>query len=101
MWSVKTLVGTTNNKVKINADTGEILKKEADDTNDKEEAIDLTSPMTPQDAQQKALEKLDGPIRGWKIEWDNGRHEYQFDIGDVDNTSEVTVDVESGNVTID
>lgn len=101
VWSVKTLVDTTDHKVKINADTGEILKQESDDTDDKEEAINLTSPMTPQDAQQKALDKLDGAIRSWKLEWDDGRREYQFDIGDVDDTSEVTVDVDSGNVTID
>lgn len=101
VWSVKTLVGTTDFKVKIDADTGEILKKESDDTDDKEEAIDLNSPMTPEDAQQKALAEQDGAIRSWKLEWDDGRREYQFDIGDIDDTVEVTVDVESGNVTLD
>lgn len=101
VWSVKTLVDTTDHKVKINADTGEILKQESDDTDDKEEAIDLTSPMTPQDAMQKALDKQDGAIRSWKLEFDDGRREYQFDIGEMDNTTEVTVDVESGDVTLD
>ncbi len=101
VWSVKTLVGTTDHKVKINADTGEILAQESDDTDDKEEAIDLTSPMTPQDAQQKALAEQDGAIRSWKLEFDDGRRTYEFDIGDIDNTTEVTVDVDSGEVTLD
>ncbi len=101
VWSVKTLVDTTDNKVKINADTGEILKQESDDTDDKEEAIDLSSPLTPEDAQQQALAKQDGAIRSWKLQFDDGRREYQFDIGDLDNTTEVTVDVDSGDVTLD
>ncbi len=101
VWSVKTLTDSTDNKVKIDADTGEILKKESDDTDDTEEAIDLDSPMTLQDAQQKALNEQDGAIRGWKLEWDDGRREYQFDIGDMDDTTEVTVDVDSGDVTLD
>lgn len=101
VWSVKTLVDTTDNKVKINADTGEILKQESEDTDDKEEAIDLSSPLTLEEAQQKALDEQDGAIRSWKLEFDDGRREYQFDIGDLDDTTEVTVDVESGEVTLD
>lgn len=101
VWSVKTLVENTDHKVKINADTGEVLTKESDDTDDSEEAIDLDSPMTLQDAQQKALDEQDGAIRSWKLEWDDNRRTYQFDIGDMDDTTEVSVDVESGDVTLD
>ena len=51
-------------------------------------------------AQHKALGKQDGVIRSWKLEFDDGRHEYQFDIGDLDATTAVTVDINSGEVTL-
>lgn len=101
-WSVKTLVSGTDHEVEINADTGKILETEKESTNDTEKPISLTDPMPLQEAQKLALQKVEGPIRGWKLEWDDGIKAYQFDIGDGQGDEvEVTVNVEDGSVTVD
>lgn len=101
IWSVKTLVDGTDHEVEINADTGEVVEHEQDSTDDQEQAIDLNDPMTFDEALDLAREKVDGPLREWKLEWDDGRREYQFDLGDLDDAQEVTVDVETKDVRLD
>lgn len=100
-WSVKTLVDGTDNKVKIDADSGEIIKHEEDSTDDEEKAIDLDDPMSFSEARDLALDKRDGRISSWKYEWDDGRYEWQFDIDDGSDTEEVTVDAETGATELD
>ena len=101
-WSVKTLVDGTDHKVTINADTGDVVAHEQESTDDQEKAIDLEDPMTQEEAQKLALKKIEGPIEGWKLEWDDGMYQYQFDIGDGQgDEQEVTVDAENGNVSVD
>lgn len=100
-WDVKILAGTTDHKVVIDAATGEIVKAESDTTDDEEKAIDLDSPMTFDEALDRATAEEDGELRGWKLEYDDGMFQYQFDIASGADKQEVTVDVETGDVTLD
>src|SRR5699024_11901569 len=100
--SGKTLVPGTDHTVEIDADTGKALESAKQPTHDTEKAIDLDQPMKQQEAQKLALEKVEGPVRGWKLEWDDGVRAYEFDIGDGQgDETEVTINVENGNVTVD
>ncbi|WP_152352494.1 PepSY domain-containing protein [Brachybacterium subflavum] len=100
-YDVKILSGSDDYKVTIDAVSGNVVHSEHESTNDTEKAIDLSGPMTFDDALDKASQKADGPLRGWKLEWDDGRREYQFDIGPEHETPEVTVDVDSGSTRLD
>lgn len=100
-WTVKTRVSNTDNEVEINAEDGTVLQTETDDTDDAEEPIDLSSPLTKDEAQEIALGEVAGPIRSWKLEWDDEGTEYQFDIGDPGSTQEVNVNVDSKDVHVD
>ena len=81
--------------------TGEVISQETDQTSDTEEAIDLDDPMTYDEALEKATGEVDDALRGWKYEWDDGGFEYQFDLGSMEDDTEVSVDPESGDVTTD
>jgi len=101
VWSVKTLVDGTDHEVEIDADSGEVLDHEQESTDDQEQAVDLDAPMTFQDALTKAQDEVDGPVSGWKLEWDDGMTAYQLDIGSGSEEREVTVNVDTGEVTVD
>lgn len=101
VWSVKTLIDGTDHKVKIDADTGDVLDHEQESTDDQEQAVDLDSPMTWDDALAKAQAEVDGPVSGWKLEWDDQMAAYEFDIGSGSEEIEVTVNVDTGETTVD
>ena len=98
---MKILAGTTDHKVVIDAVTGEVVADESETTDDQEKAIDLNDPMTYDDALKAATAERDGELRGWKLEYDDGMIQYQFDIADGADEQEVTVDAETGDVTVD
>jgi len=77
------------------------VRDEQDRTDDQEQAIDLAQPMAYDAALEKALAARDGELRGWKLEWDDGRRQYQFDIAQEGVENEVTVLVDSGQLTVD
>ena len=102
VYELDILVGTTDHDVEIHADTGEVLDHEKDDTNDKEQAIDLASPMTWETARDKALGAVQGRITSWKLEWNDNANSYEFDIEDSSSDeTEVQVNVDTGEVRID
>jgi uncharacterized membrane protein YkoI len=72
-----------------------------DDADDKEQAIDLNDPMTFDDALKRAQKKSDGKLVSWKLEFDDGKQEYQFDFEKDGEDTEVTVDTESKRVSVD
>src|SRR5699024_1109903 len=88
-------------QVSTDPEPGDALDQETEQTPDTEKAIDLNDPMTYDEALDKATQEVDDALRGWKYERDDGQYEYQFDLGSVDDTSEVTVNAESGDVTQD
>lgn len=100
-WDVKILAGTTDHKVIIDAASGEIVADETETTDDQEQAVDLEDPMTYDEALEKATAEVDGELRGWKLEFDDGMTQYQFDLAVGGDEQEVTVDADSGAVTVD
>lgn len=102
VYELNILVGNVDHDVDISADTGDVLDHEQDDTNDKEQAIDLDSPMTWETARDKALGVEQGRITSWKLEWDDNRTSYEFDVENSSgDETEVTVDVDTGEVRTD
>lgn len=100
-YDVKIMDGTTDHKVVIDADSGEVVRDESEDSDDKEEAIDLDAPMTFDEAYDLAKDKGTGALSGWKLEYDDGQREFQFDFDDNGTETEVSVNVESKKVTLD
>lgn len=100
-YDVKIMDGKTDHKVVIDADSGKVVRDESEDSDDKEKAIDLESPMTYDEAYDLTKDKGEGRVSGWKLEYDDGQREYQFDFDDKGNETEVTVNVESKKVTVD
>ena len=100
-WDVKILAGSTDHKVIIDAVSGDVVADESEETDDQEQAVDLEDPMTYDDALEKATAEVDGELRGWKLEYDDGMIQYQFDLTAGADEQEVTVDAETGDVTVD
>ncbi|WP_166973446.1 PepSY domain-containing protein [Brevibacterium atlanticum] len=100
-YDIKIMDGDTDHKVVIDADSGKVIRDESESSDDSEKSIDLKSPMTYDEAFELAKKKASGTLAGWKLEYDDGQREYQFDFDDNGDEVEVTVDVESKNVTTD
>lgn len=102
VYEVDVLVGSVDHDFDINADTGEVLEHDQDDTDDQEQAINLDSPMTWETARDKALGAVQGRVTSWKLEWDDDHTSYEFDIEDASgDETEVEINVDSGDVRID
>lgn len=106
MYSVKVLTEASgqdndDHKVLIDPVSGDVTDQETESTSDQEEAIDLDDPMTYDEALDKATREVDDALRGWKYEWDDGQLEYQFDLGPMEETTEVTVLADSGDIRTD
>lgn len=100
VWTVETLTGGTDHEVEIDADTGAVLDHEQD-SGDDERAVDPTDPMTPERAMELATAEVDGPVRAWQLQWDDGAKVYEVEIGSGDEDEDVIVAVDSGQVTVD
>ncbi|MGR6089212.1 MULTISPECIES: PepSY domain-containing protein [Brevibacterium] len=100
-YEVSILDGNTDHDVEIDAETGKIAEHEQDSTDDKEKAIDLNDPMAFDDALKLAQKKADGKLVSWKLEFDDGKQEYQFDFEKGSGDVEVTVDTDSKRVSVD
>ncbi|WIY82724.1 PepSY domain-containing protein [Propionimicrobium sp. PCR01-08-3] len=101
-WDIQILVDGVDHEVEINADSAEVVNHEQEQTSDQEQQVDLNTPMTLQQAQDLATAEVDGPISGWKLEWDDGMTTYEFDIGaDNGREVEVSVNVETGAVVVE
>ena len=100
-YEVKILKDRTDYDIDVDAQSGEVVKTEDDTTDDSEKAIDLTDPMSFDEALRLASEQGKGRLTSWKLESDDDRIEYQFDYDDAGTESEVTVDVRTKKVTVD
>lgn len=101
-WELELVLDGTQHELDIDATTGEVTQHETDDDDDRDPVVDVTAPMTPQEALEIALGEEPGRVSGWELGSDDDRVQYQIEIvrpegGDVD----VEVDVDSGDVRID
>ena len=99
-WEVKILDGTTKHEVEIDAVSGEVIKHDTGTTNDTEKLVDLARPLPLEEAMRLALAERDGAVGEWKLEYDDGRVAYQFDITADGQEKEVVVDVETKEVRV-
>lgn len=86
--------------VDLDADTGAVLRKQTDEDDGDDRPLDLTSPMTWEQALEAAQQVRSGTVRGWGVEWDDGVQQFRFDIGDGD-TEDVVVDTRTGQAHLD
>lgn len=100
-YDVKIMDGATDHKVVVDADTGKVVRDESEDSDDTEKSIDLKTPMAYDEAYNLAKDKGQGRLSGWKLEYDDGQREYQFDFDDNGSETEVTVDVDSKKAMVD
>lgn len=100
-YDVKIMDGATDHKVVVDADTGKVVRDESEDSDDTEKSIDLKTPMAYDEAYNLAKDKGQGRLSGWKLEYDDGQREYQFDFDDNGSETEVAVNVESKKVMVD
>ncbi|WP_147918067.1 PepSY domain-containing protein [Ruania zhangjianzhongii] len=101
VWTIDTITGGTDHEVEIDADTGDVLDHEQESSDDQVEAVDPADPMTPEQAIDLAVAEVDGPVRSWQLEFDDGERTYQVEITADGDEVEVTVDVASGAVSVD
>ena len=101
VWAIDTLVEGTDHEVELDADTGEVLDHEQESSDDQAEAVDPADPMTPEQAIDLAGAEVDGPVRAWQLEFDDGERTYQVEITTGGDEVEVTVDVATGAVSVD
>ncbi len=102
VYELDVLMGTMDHDVDINADTGEVLELDRDETDDVEQAVSLDSPMSWESARDKALGAVQGRVTGWKLEYDDDYTAYEFEIEDSSGDDiEVEINVTTGKVKID
>lgn len=100
-YDVKILDGTTDHKFTVDATSGEVVKRKQESTDDREKGIYLSSPLSYVDAFKLAQGKASGRLESWKLEYDDGHVAYQFDFVNGSDEQEVTVDVNTKQVTLD
>lgn len=101
-WELEIILDGTQHELDIDATTGEVTEHEQDSDDDQDPVVDVTSPMTYDEAIEIALGEEPGRVSGWDLDSDDGQIRYQIDIdrsegGDV----EVNIDVETREVSID
>ena len=101
VWTIDTLVDGTDHEVEIDADTGDVLDHEQESSDDQEVAVDPADPMTPEQAIEAAGAEVDGPVRSWQLDSDDGERTYQVEVTAGGDEVEVTVDVATGAVSVD
>ncbi|MGO3147808.1 MAG: PepSY domain-containing protein [Leucobacter sp.] len=100
-WEIHVLDGTTEHELEIDAVSGDIVSHEQDSTDDTEQAVNLTDPMTYDEALELAVANVDGTLHGWNLDWDDNVLEYEFDLKQGDDDTDVSVNVETGAVRLD
>ena len=104
-WELEILQDRRQHDVDIDATSGEVTQHEQDDEDDddRDPAVDVTSPMTPEEAIEIALGKELGRVSGWDLDSDDDRVRYTVDItrSSGKDDVEVEVGVETGEARVD
>ena len=96
----------TEHEVEVDAQTGEVLKVEADDDDENEEEdsqnqakLAKQAKITEDEAINMALEKVPGTVNEIELEVENGTVVYEIEVLSTDGTEqEVKVDAQTGEV---
>ena len=96
----------TEHEVEVDAQTGEVLKVEADDDDENEEEdsqnqakLAKQAKITEDEAINTALEKVPGTVNEIELEVENGTVVYEIEVLSTDGTEqEVKVDAQTGEV---
>ena len=95
----------TEHEVEVDAQTGEVLKVEADDDENEEEdsqnqdKLAKQAKITEDEAINTALEKVPGTVNEIELEVENGTVVYEIEVLSTDGTEqEVIVDAQTGEV---
>ena len=102
-WELEIALDGRQHELDIDTSSGEVTVHEQDDDEDGDPAVDVTSPMTPEEAIEIALGKEPGRVSGWDLASDDDRVRYTVDItrSSGDDDVEVEVDVETGEARVD
>lgn len=102
VWEIEVALDGREHEIDIDAATGEVLQHEEDEDTVVEPAVDVTSPMTPAEAIDLALQKHAGRVSSWELDSDDGTIRYQIDLEQSgDDDTEIEVDVETGEVRVE
>lgn len=104
-YSVELVSETEEFDVIIDADSGEILRHETEtlDAEDvaesREEIFETSGLIDPAEAMNIALDEVDGTVRSWELDREDGRIVYEIELDTYSGESiEINVDAESGEV---
>lgn len=87
-------------KIKIDANTGKILKAKSEnlDADDKEDALDLTGLISRSEATKIAQSKGSGQAVKWSLEMDDKQPVWEVELKDGDKETEVKIDAKTQKV---
>src|SRR5699024_5084551 len=71
-WEMEIQLDGEEHELDIDATTGEVTDHDREADDDREPAVDITSPMTYQEAIEIALGEQDGRVEGWELDSDDG-----------------------------
>ena len=101
-WELEIVQDGRQHELDIDATSGEVTEHEQEDDEDRDPAVDVTSPMTYDEAIEIALGVEPGRVSGWDLDSDDGRILYTIDIDRSGGDDvEVEVDVETGQTRVD
>ncbi|APX32553.1 peptidase [Brachybacterium sp. P6-10-X1] len=103
VWEIEVALDGQEHDLDIDATTGKVLEHDEEDDKVEDPVVDVTAPMTPQEAIDLAVQERDGRVSGWDLDSDDGAIRYQLDIesSDGEDDVEVVVDVSSGEVRVE
>lgn len=101
-YDIKTIANNSEQEVKVNANTGKVMKGDTDRL-DKEDLAEYNAmkraKLSPNQAIEKANQRLKGTPLEVGFDMDFGKPVYKVDIGKGNQVHEVVIDGMTGNIT--
>lgn len=99
VYEVKLKDGTTENKVKVDAETNQVIKTKTENENKQDETFNYADVMNIDDAYNVSKEEFDGKVSEWSLKQDDGILKYEFNlVNDKGEKYEVDLDAKSKKV---
>lgn len=102
-WELEIVADGTQHELDIDATTGEVTQHDRDEDDDRDPAIDVTSPLAHAEALEIAVGEVPGRVSAWELGSDDGvvRYQVEIDRSEGGDDVEVEIDVETGEVRVD